>query len=189
MADFTLMPQSPLGGYERQFASVELVEPQGLTLVSVAIPKDGETALADAVQQAYAVALPEVGSSTQSSDGTVRLLGLQRDQIWLLFVHGGDGAAGKTAGQLGPAGYYTDQSDGWAMLRVTGPGSRAALERICMLDLSADKFEVGAVARTVMEHLGTIILREDSDTFLLLSPRSSAASFLHAVETSITNVA
>ena len=39
-----------------------------------------------------------------------------------------------------------------------------------------------------MEHLGTIIIRTEQDTFLLLSASSSAGSFLHAVETSIRNV-
>jgi sarcosine oxidase subunit gamma len=39
-----------------------------------------------------------------------------------------------------------------------------------------------------MEHLGTIVLRDGTDSFLLLSAHSSAESFLHAVETSIRNV-
>ena len=43
-------------------------------------------------------------------------------------------------------------------------------------------------ARTVMEHLGVLILRTGEDDYLLLSASSSAKSFLHAVEVSLTNV-
>ena len=39
-----------------------------------------------------------------------------------------------------------------------------------------------------MEHLSVIILRDGADSFLLMSPRSSARSFLHAVELSVVNV-
>jgi methylglutamate dehydrogenase subunit D len=40
-----------------------------------------------------------------------------------------------------------------------------------------------------MEHLGTILLREADDRFLLMSASSSARSFLHGLETSLRNVA
>jgi sarcosine oxidase subunit gamma len=63
------------------------------------------------------------------------------------------------------------------------------LERICPIDLHPQAFAVGAVARTLMDHLNVIILREGGDTFLLMSARSSARSFWHAVETSIRNIA
>ena len=59
------------------------------------------------------------------------------------------------------------------------------LERLCPLDLHESAFPVGAAQRTVMEHMGAVILREGTDEFLLLSASSSAASFLHAVKTSI----
>ncbi|MDX1786447.1 MAG: sarcosine oxidase subunit gamma, partial [Roseovarius sp.] len=72
---------------------------------------------------------------------------------------------------------------------ISGPGSLAALERICMLDLHPDAFKVNAVARTVMEHMGAIIARTGEDTYLLLSASSSAKSFLHAIELSIENTA
>lgn len=84
-----------------------------------------------------------------------------------------------------PTLYLNDQSDSWVMLRVAGAGVRRALERLCPLDLHPDAFAPGAVARTVMEHLAVIVLHEAEDTFVLLSPRSSAASFLHEIETSV----
>ena len=102
-----------------------------------------------------------------------------------VLEHEGDDAVAVVIEKLGTAGYYTDQSDSWVMLQIAGPGSRAALERICMLDLHSDAFPVDTVARTTMEHLGVMVLRDGEDSFLLMSARSSARSFLHAVETSI----
>ena len=56
------------------------------------------------------------------------------------------------------------------------------------LDLAPGSFPEGASTRTVMEHLGTLIVRDGPDSFLLAAARSSAKSFLHAVETSAQNV-
>ena len=185
MSDLTLTAQSPLGGYKNDFDSVTLTELTELAVVSIATPSDARDELAKAVDSAFGTALPDIGYSSHTEDGNTRLLGLQRDQMFLLFEHEGNDALTVVTNKLGEVGYYTDQSDTWAILRMTGPGSRTALERICMLDLSPDAFSVGAVARTTMEHLGVIILRDDEDSFLLMSARSSANSFVHAIETSI----
>ena len=185
MSDFTLIAQSPLGGYKAEFNGVSLTELTDLAIVSIATPMDGGDELAKTVDSAFGTALPNIGHSSHTENGNTRLLGLQRDQMFLLFEHEGNDALAMVTNKLGEVGYYTDQSDTWAILRITGPGSRSALERICMLDLSPDAFSVGAVARTTMEHLGVMILRDDEDSFLLMSARSSARSFLHAIETSI----
>ena len=186
MADMTLTARPPLGGFAHDFGEANLAEITDHALVSLATPNGGEKALDATLKKAFKCALPAPGQSTAS--GKMRVLGLQRDQVFLFFAHDGDRAMEAVAGKLGEAGYYTDQSDSWVMLRLAGPMSRSALERICPLDLHPDVFTVGTVSRTVMEHLGTIILRDGEDSFVLMSARSSAKSFLHAVETSIRNV-
>ena len=113
---------------------------------------------------------------------------MQKDQTFVLFKFQGDDAVSEIGKALGEIAYYTDQSDSWAMLRISGPRARSILERVCPLDLHQDVFAVGAVARTMMEHLAVIILRTDKDAFLLMSPRSSASSFLHTLETTIEHV-
>ena len=188
MPEQTLTASSPLDGFDKQYAEVALAEVSDRALVSIAVPLEGETALEEAVAKAYGASLPASGKSTMSEDGAVRFLGTQPDQFFALFDFEGNDAVGAIAGSLGQAGYYTDQSDNWAMLRLSGPLSRAALERICPLDLSPEIFAAGSVARTVMEHLGVIILCEEQDSFYLMSQSSSAKSFLHALETSIENV-
>ncbi|WP_425407670.1 sarcosine oxidase subunit gamma [Hwanghaeella sp.] len=184
----TLQPKSPLNGYSETFDGTELAEATGLGLVSIATPRDGAEALNAALQSAYGCGRPDAGTSTASGDGSMRLLGLQQDQIFALFPHSGDRAVTEIATALGEVGYYTDQSDSWAFLRLSGPAAIPALQRICTLDLDVTALPVGSVARTAMEHMGVILLREGTDAFLLMGARSSAGNFLHAVEQSVRNV-
>lgn len=188
MPDTRLTARPALDGYHKQFGDTALSEVTGQALVSIAIPLGGADALRAAMNTAYGTSFPAPGSSTLSKDGTVRFLGLQQDQCFALFGTDSDSAVETVAGALGDTGYYTDQSDSWAVLRLSGALALTALERICPLDLSPSEFPPGSVARTVMEHLGVIILCEDTDRYLLMSARSSAPSFLHAVETSVENV-
>ena len=177
----------PLEGYFRKFSDVTLAEVVGKAMVSIAFPVDGMAALQDKSNKAYITSLPDCGNSTVSKDGLVRFLGVQSNQIFALFDFDGEDAVSVLANQLGNSGYYTDQSDSWVMLRLSGPKALAVLERICPLDLSPGIFGPSSVTRTAMEHLSTIILRESLENFFFMSPRSSARSFLHALETSITN--
>jgi sarcosine oxidase subunit gamma len=186
--EFTLTARPPLDGYSQQFGDLDITELTDMALVSIATPLGGEDALAAAMQQAFEVTLPAVGQSTVSGTGSTRFLGLQPGQVFAMFASESDRPAAIIADKLGEAGYYTDQSDSWVVLQLSGPQARETLERICPIDLQTGAFAEGAVTRTVMEHLGTIILRTGTDTFVLLSARSSAKSFQHAVLTSINNI-
>ena len=183
----TMEATSPLDGYSRKFADITLAEVVDTAIVSIAFPFDSVTALQDKVTKAYSTSLPDCGDSTVSKDGWVRFLGVQSNQIFALFDVDRKNAVNVLANQLGNSGYYTDQSDSWVMLRLSGPEVLTVLERSCPLDLSPDIFGPGRVARTAMEHLSTIILRERFENFFFMSPRSSARSFLHVLETSIMN--
>lgn len=187
MSDFTLTSAPPLAGTDRSFDGVTLRAPADLAIVSIALPLGAEEAARKAVKTAFGAALPEPGKSAPAKDGA-RLLRLSPDQAFVLFTHPAPDAEPVIAARLKGAAYTTDQTDVWCALELSGPNARAALERICPIDLHPDAFAVDDLVRTVMEHLGTIILRTDADTFLLLSASSSARSFLHAVETSIGNV-
>ncbi len=185
MSEITLNAVSPLKGYHRDFTGVSMVEITDRALVSIAIPIDGEKKLATAFKKSFDIKMPKVGLSTKSKKYEAILLGMQPDLMFLYFDYSGDNADAFISQQLKDAGYYSDQTDSWAMVCLTGPKVRCALERVCSLDLHPDVFTEGKVARTVMEHLGVIIHRTAPDTFILFSARSSARSFLHALETSI----
>lgn len=188
MSDCILTADRPLAGYERAIGNITLTAPADLAIVSVALPRGGEAAAEKAVAAAFAVAVPDIGTAALAPDHDTALLRLARDQLFVLFTHAAPDAERAVAARLNGAAYTTDQSDVWCALDVSGPGCRRALERICPLDLHPDAFATGDAARTVMEHLGVIILRTAEDGFRLLSASSSAGSFLHALETSAENV-
>lgn len=187
MAEFQLTAARPLAGYDKRFGAITLRAPADLALVSLAFPLGQEDIAQKAIKAAYGHALPEVGKAHAAKDETI-LIRMSRDQGFVLFTHATPDAERVVAEELKGAAYTTDQTDVWTVLEISGPDARTALMRICPLDLHDGSFAVMHAARTVMEHLGTIIIRTGPEAWLLLSATSSAGSFLHAVETSIRNV-
>ena len=186
MAEFDLIAEPPLNSLQRTFEGVAIEEVSGRAIVSVAF--SDRAGLEQAMRTSLDLTLPFVGNTASVETRDLLVLSLQSDQIFVLFPQTGHRPDLEIAEIAGDQGLVTDQSDGWALLRVSGPGCRTALERICMLDLHPDIFTVGAVARTVMEHLGVIIHRDGEQSFLLMSARSSAECFAHSVVTSAENV-
>lgn len=177
-----------LGGFHATFEDTDLIEVTELAILSIAIPLDGDAAFASALTKAFGAGVPSPGASTLSSDGRTRFLWMAPDQLFALFENDSPNAAGAMRKKLEGAAYVTLQSDNWVALRLSGNKARDALERICPIDLHPSSFPVGRASRTVMEHMGAIVLNEDANSFLLLSASSSAKSYLHAVETSLQNV-
>lgn len=187
MSDLVLTTAPVLGGYDRSVGAMRLSEVSDLAIVSIAAPLGGADALAATLSRALGAEWPAPGRTVDVAGG-LRLLGLAADQIFALLPRPTGLAAPAVAAALNGAAYCTEQTDAWVVLRLSGPLTLAAIERTCMLDLHPDRFPPGAVARTLTEHLGVILLREAPDAFLLLSASSSARSFLHAIETSLMNV-
>ncbi|KAG1700414.1 Sarcosine oxidase subunit alpha [Nymphon striatum] len=177
---------SPLDGFSQDFGNVLVEELGDKALVSIAEPLGSKTKLRTAIKKSLGAAWPEIGKSTNSKKG-YRLMGIQSDMAFAMFDHPGGLADTALKAALKDNAYCTDQSDAWCMIKVSGEGLYAALERICPLDLSKQAFEVGSVARTSMEHLGVVILKDDEDSFVLMGATSSAADLLHAVTVSVTN--
>ncbi|SLN56880.1 Sarcosine oxidase, gamma subunit family [Roseovarius albus] len=188
MADYTLTATPPLAGVDRSFGDLSLKAPADLALVSIALPLGAEDKVLKAIKTAYGAELPDAGKSVLSKDGTVRLVRLGADQAMVIFTHATPDAEPTVQAKLKGTAYTTDQTDVWVGLELSGPTSRDALHRICPLDIHPDAFAVNDSARTVMEHLGTLLIRTGDDTYLLLSASSSAKSFLHAMETSAQNI-
>ncbi len=188
MPEFTLIKKSPLGRFSRESGGLTISEITDRAIVSIAIPNRGKNSLSKAIASAYKTVIPAVGRSTISKVANGRFLGMQQDQLFLMFNYSGRNAVGEVEKKLGNTAYLTDQTDSWVNLCLSGTKSGAVLERICLIDLHPSVFPKGRVTRTNMEHMAAIILHESPGTFLLLSPCSSAKSFLHALETSVHNV-
>lgn len=186
MADhgITLGPVPALGGADITIGQNHIVERTGLALVSVATPLGGGAELSGALSAGWGLDLPK-GTKSHASD-EVRAIPLTADQCLLIREASEPDPVTIVREKLKGTGYTTDQTDAWVCLEISGPETILALERLCPLDVA--RFEDGTAARTVMQHMGALIIRLSPDRFLLLSARSSAASFLHAVETSYRNV-
>ena len=173
-----LVTVSALGGHDETVNGVRIRERVGLGIVSAAIPLGGADAFAAALNDGYGFDVPAVGRSF--GDGATRAAMVQPGQLWLLYTDGAERALQAARDVFLEKAWLVDQSDAWAALQLSGDGDalRRTLERICMLDLTT--FEDGAVTRTLMEHLGVVLLREGAD-YTLMSARSSAPSLLHAI--------
>lgn len=91
---------------------------------------------------------------------------------------------------LGPApdlaglAAVTDQTGGWAALRLSGPNAEAALMRLYPLDLRTAHFAPGTCARAPLGHMQSVLVRE-AEGFLILVFRSMARTAWHEVETAL----
>ena len=203
----SLTAQSPLGGYEMITDGASLIEVIGLSMVSVA-PLAGSQA---AFQTAMAKLFKTGRTSKSGKNGSLKpsatmvldrsdnqnciLMPSAQNQWFLCFDDDGtnpiDAAKALLGKSLSKQMAMTDQSDSWVILALSGPQSRQTLARICPIDCSTSAMPIGSTARTSMEHLGAIITRRPDEgdqqpRFWLLSARSSAASFLHAITGSPT---
>jgi len=189
VANLSLSSETALGGYDKKFGNTRLQELQGVSIFSIALPNQPTKALAS-MTTVLNVGWPDTGYSAISDSGNCTLLGLQADQVFALLSFPEGAIEGEP--QMVPQpnieqASVTDQSDSWAGLVLDGPLAVSALERICPIDLHPDSFGAGQVARTIMEHLAVVILCVSNNRYVLLSPRSSSASFLHAMVQSLQN--
>jgi sarcosine oxidase subunit gamma len=178
----------PYDGYALDLGGVCLRVIIGKAVVSVAVPKGGMAALNSAMKKAYKLDMPKAGHSTTSHAGSTRLVFTAPDQFFLIFDEPLVDTIANVRKQIGGAGYLSCLSDSYVIVKISGAACREALERICPIDLDDKAFPLDMAARTVMEHLGVMIIRDTSDSFILMSPRSSAGSFLHAIEVSVRNL-
>ncbi len=186
-----LKPLTALDNFSQAAHGVLVTEVTDLAIVSMAIPAETNDAFNKAIKKSYKVERPEVGTFSQSKTDNARFLGLQQDQMFLMFDYTSDRAVEEVSAKINGSeqlSYLCDQSDSWVTLRISGENCLEALERICPLDIDPIVFPVGSVARTSMEHMATIIIHESEGSYLLLSLRSFAHSFLHAVTTSVKNI-
>lgn len=186
MTSGPLEARSPLDGAELSLSHCRLSEAAPGTILSLAVANGRERAFAAALKKAHGMKLPQPGRMEEGAGGS-RLAWLQPGLYFLFSDASGPWPKRDAVEMLDGNGYVTDQTDSWAAIRIEGDGAIAALERVCQLDLDGKAFPPGAAARTVMEHIGTLILRETHNRFLLLAPRSFAGSFWHMLEVSARN--
>ena len=83
----------------------------------------------------------------------------------------------------------TDQSDGWACVRLTGGAGVDVLARLVPVDLRPAVFPPGMTARTLLGHMNASITRLDDDSLLILVFRSMAATLVDEIKEAMEAVA
>lgn len=166
-----LIAKGPFEGREKLVrAGVALVPLPPGPVWSIALRPGGAARVAAILEEA-GLSFPAPG--TWNAAGGRRIAWTGRDQAFLF----GDLPGGLAPGGEGAA--VTDQSGGWAGLRVEGAGVVAALARLVALDLRPTAFPPGSAARAAVNHMPAVILRLGAEAFEILVFRSMAGTLWH----------
>lgn len=166
-----LLETTPCAGLlPRQIGQVKLSEVSLGKVWSVS-PFAGKVAATDAALRKLGIAFPLAGQII--SAGALSALWFGRDQALVL---------GADALPKMPAA-VTDQSDGWACVRIEGQAVDV-LARLAPVDLRS----VSGVRRTLIGHMSAVIVARDHGVFEVMVMRSMAATLVHELDVAATGV-
>ncbi|WP_425099731.1 sarcosine oxidase subunit gamma [Tropicibacter sp. S64] len=152
---------------------LEEVEPGRLTWLS---PFAGRTGLLDQIlRDKHGLGWPAPG------EGDARLFWCGKDQAMLLGP--------EPDPTLAEVAAVSDQTDGWAVVRLCGAGGHEVLARLVPVDLRPDSLPMGKVVRTLCQHMSVTILRESNEALLILGFRSMARTLVHEIGNAMVSVA
>jgi heterotetrameric sarcosine oxidase gamma subunit len=165
-----LIAKSALEGQSLTLGQVTLAELDPGPVTSVAVFPGGAKAVAKGLK-ALGLAMPAPNSFAERAGARVVWTG--RDQAFLVGIAAPalDGAA------------LTDQSDGWAVLGLSGPAAVDVLARLVPMDLRLSACPVGSALRTQLNHITVVILRTGDYSFEIMVFRSMARTAWHEIET------
>ena len=175
----------PLTAFGRREATavthgpLTISERTDVALASVAARKGR---ISDLTKAAQTAGIPLPGPSSHQQ-GTPYSAFWTAPEMW--FVEAPDATheliADLLKSALGDAASITEQTDAWVAIDLAAADLAPLLERLCNVDYTARP--TGYATRTVIEHLGTYLIKHGPDKARLYGPRSSAESLLHALET------
>ncbi len=155
----------------------------GLGFAMVLARKNKGAALSQRIREYFHIELPQ--GPHRTSAGDLALAGTGPGAWLATRDRGGNAFALSLMEAIGDLACVSDQSDGYAVLRIGGPKVRETLAKMFSIDLHPRAFKPGDVAVTVAAHIGATIWRlEDSDgaaAFEVAVFRSLAAGFWHAL--------
>lgn len=153
---------------------VRLTLRDGVGLATIIVADGQEEALRAALFERYGWGLPEAGTTHLS--GEHGLVWSAPGQ-WLAVAETRD-ALNELPEALRGVAAVTDQGEGRAVVRVSGPQARAALDKGVSVDLHPRAFSAGRTAVTSIAHIGAQLWqRDEAPTYDLAVARSFAGSF------------
>ena len=171
-----LIAKSALEGRSITLGGVTLAEADPGPITSIALFPSGAKAAAKGLKP-LGLAFPAPNRFAEKKGA--RIVWTGRDQAFLMGVEPPalEGAA------------VTDQSDGWSVLALGGPGHVDVLARLVPMDLRLSRFPVGRVARSQVNHMNAVILRTGDYAVEIMVFRSMARTAWHDLETAMHMVA
>jgi sarcosine oxidase subunit gamma len=156
---------------------VTLAERVGLGLATAMARRGQGAALREAVRAAYGLELP--GGPQVVAGQAVAFIGTGPGQWMAVSESLRNGAlAEELSRRLVGLASVTDQSDGRAVIRVTGPRSREVLAKGLPVDLHPSAFGPGSAATSVIALMGVTLWQVDgAPTYDIALFRSLAGSF------------
>jgi heterotetrameric sarcosine oxidase gamma subunit len=159
---------------------LRITEHLGLGLATL-MARGDEAALAARVAQQFGIDLPS-GATRSARSGTA-FVGIGPG-TWLACREASDpNWASELAAMVSGLASVSDQSSGYAVLRVTGPAARDLLSRGAFIDFHPSVFGPGSAAATTIAHIGVMLWQlDDAPTYDVALFRSYAESFWHWIE-------
>jgi len=161
--------------FEYGGAVLEEIAVAGLT--SIAIERGKEKIVSTALKNVAGLGFPAPNRATSGEGGRC---------IWT-----GPGQAllvGMPLSKLNGSA-ISDQSDGWAVLRLQGEISEAVLARLVPIDVRISVFKTGHAAKTLLYHMPLLITCRAKKNFDLFVFRSMAQTAVHEIKVAIKSVA
>jgi heterotetrameric sarcosine oxidase gamma subunit len=157
-----------------------------LGLATVAVRKAMFPPLAAHVRERFGIDLPRDPTRRETANG-IAFAGIGPG-TWLAAREGGAGGewAALLTRELTAFASIADQSDGYSVLRLSGPRVLHCLAKLLPLDVHPRAFKIGDVASTLAFHMGVTLWRLDdaadgAPVFEIAVFRSLAGSFWHAL--------
>lgn len=161
-----LVPRAPfvdLPVIPAQGSGVIAHDRDGLGIASVLVRRGQLDALASQVQQHFGIEL--LPGPRRSGTGSIAFIATGPGSWFATSEGAGNAFASSLAAALGECAAVSDQSDGQAVLRVSGHKVREALCKLVPVDLHPRAFRIGDVAVTVAAHIGATLWRlEDASS-------------------------
>ena len=179
-----LTPTLPLNGFAKEWPDFSVKEHYFGEIVSLACILGQEVVFAAAFKKTFGKDLPKSNEWVKINGGFAMWSG--QGQYMLLLSGENIQADIGIAEKLSGTAYATLQSDGWASLDLIGPKIFDVLERFIPLDIR--RVPSGFAARTSAHHIAVIVLKFSETEIQLLTPRSSAQSFLDGLVHTTDNV-
>ncbi len=158
---------------------VTINAPKATVLTSIAPYIGKDKALSEALKSSHGMAAPAPNRATGKDGARALWFG---NRMILLQGPEPDKSLARYAA-------LTDQSDGWAVIRIDGAGAVDVLARLTPIDLRNSRFKRGHTARTELLHMMSSITRLGAQSYQVMVFRGFAQTLVHDLKTAMQSVA